>query len=749
MKRIPTRELEALIALALALPLVALLHEMLVFTIATGLHGLSSTDGLYPLIRLFLSSPVHTQILIETLGGIQPTGIAVAGLPGQALHAVLASFFLDPTLASSGAWVSAVFQTDSTVISLFATRSLAEVLFIILGGVLFRTGSLGSPFDDWFHYASPIRLACAGLGLLIQAQAIGAIIALTLSTMPELPDTGIGIVFSLVLRMSPEQYAWMMNQALPIAIPLILLTLGFGIAWLLEKPVDRFARRGQYLHLLSVDMPRATRIAGQAIPLMVIALVLGLPPFSGRYLGMAKTTTALSFEPQNSRLEIAALVTDTPLPSPTSSPSATPSPIPATGTPSPVPATETPTRPTETPTLLPSSTPSPSPVETGTPPPTATPTLQATASATPTRSATLAPTRTPTPEPSLTASLTASPTWTPTITPTPTPKPPTATPTRVTFSKTNIRRSGTGFYLTVNGQQVLVTGMNYNANYTALPPEEKRALHRRDFKILKDAGVNAVIGWGVYDEVTLEVAHEFGIGVIMPFELDPRGAYENDNYRSQVKGQWIEFVKRYQGFAALWGWNPGGDELLHRMDTELHRTPDKLQAAADFLLDLAALAYALDPDHISIIKEPRDWYVPYLNEALRKARLLPGPDPSNFFIFAVNVYGKPEGVESAVQAARRNAQDRLGVAFLVGEFAPFGLARRDRPSHYAMLWDIVRNNSPLGGFAYVYGPDQPNPNGPNPYDPLRLLVNEFSLVDSQGNPVDESLAALRKEWSSP
>jgi hypothetical protein len=197
----------------------------------------------------------------------------------------------------------------------------------------------------------------------------------------------------------------------------------------------------------------------------------------------------------------------------------------------------------------------------------------------------------------------------------------------------------------------------------------------------------------------------------------------------------------------VWGWNPGGDELLHRMETEHHRTPDKLQIAADFLLELATLAHSLDPNRVSVIKEPRDWYVPYIEESIRRVRVKkPAFDPSSYFIFAVNTYGKPEGVSQVLSTTRQSVENRLGVAFAVGEFAPFGLARSERPAHYAMMWNTVRETSSIGGFAYVFGPDQPNPRAPNPYDPLRLLVNEFSLVDNEGNPIDGSLNALATQW---
>ncbi len=324
---------------------------------------------------------------------------------------------------------------------------------------------------------------------------------------------------------------------------------------------------------------------------------------------------------------------------------------------------------------------------------------------------------------------------------------PAAAPPIAPVSRAGILRDPRGLLLTINDQPVVITGMNYNVNYTRLPDQTKQSLHRRDFQILKNAGVNAIVGWGIYDEVTLDTAYGFGVGVIMPFDLDPQGAYDNPNYRDQVKTEFRAFVERFKGYPAVWAWNPGGDELLYRMDTEQHRTTDKLQAAADFLVELATLAYNLDPNHLSVIKEPRDFYIPYLDVAMHKALAIPQqPDPHSFMVFGLNVYGHPDDVTEAVLAGKRNAEDRLGIPLLVTEFAPFGLPSADRAANYVAIWDAIRADSPNGGMAYCFGPDQPNPKMPNPYDPLQLLPNEFSFVDHDGKPVDGALDALANRY---
>lgn len=314
-------------------------------------------------------------------------------------------------------------------------------------------------------------------------------------------------------------------------------------------------------------------------------------------------------------------------------------------------------------------------------------------------------------------------------------------------SVVRMRRDPRGLVWTVNGSPVTITGMNYNVDYTRMSEPLKRSLHERDFRIMQAMGVNAIVGWGIYDEVTLQVAQQFGIGVIMPFDLDPQGAFDNRDYREGIKNDFRAYVKRFKDYPAVWAWNPGGDELLYRMDSEDHRTSDKIQTAADFLVELSALAASLDPNHVSVIKEPRDFYVPPLDAAIKKLRAAtPQPDPRTFIVFGVNVYGHPDDVTAAVQAAKRNAEQRMGIGFLVTEFAPFELPLQDRAEYFGEIWDAVRTYSPNGGMVYVFGPDQPNPAAKNPYDALSLLPNEFTLVDNKGLPVDNALCTLASRY---
>lgn len=315
----------------------------------------------------------------------------------------------------------------------------------------------------------------------------------------------------------------------------------------------------------------------------------------------------------------------------------------------------------------------------------------------------------------------------------------------VTSLQTWVSRTGNQFSLIIHRQPTYIKGLNYNVNYTQMELDKKLLLHRRDFQIMHDAGVNAIVGWGIYDEATLQVAEEFGIGAIMPFDLDPRGPYENQDYRNQLKSDFREYVQRFRNFTAVWGWNPGGDELLYRMESDEHRTTDKLQIAADFELELVLLAQSIDPNHFNLIKEPRDWYIKYLSTAIQRANL---PNLGSNLIYGVNVYGRCADIELALTNAKLTLTDQLGLSMLVSEFGPFDSLRAERATNYASIWDLVTRLSDLGGMVYVFGPDQPNPGVSNPYDPITLLPNEYSMVDMNGAPIDNSLAELAMRWQT-
>ena len=701
MRGFPARDIKAVFAFVVAQPILGTLHEILVLGIAAVLEALANAELLRRSARLLLSSPVRAELLLNTLGGTKTHGIAIGGTQGDMLYRTFPSFFLQPEFVAPGAWVSAVIDPNSTVLGRFATLALVEILLMVIGAALIRLGLRGRGFWSLFKHGRRRHLVYVVLGFFVQAQAIWQIFRLARSPrFLELRDMGIGVALSLVLQTDPGTYAWLMDEFLPIFITIGLATIGLVGVWLVGKLFDA-------IEAFATKFNGQTRkgvgtVAGfdRAIFLTILIPLIAVTPLLQGFFSTSKTSIVA-----RKKLPLRIAYTF---------PSLTPEPASAP--------------PTSTPPVL--AAPTQDVIVSATP--TVPLVALARPSAFPVGIATLAPSPVPfvTPTAARIASVT-----------------PTVSPTPVGPTKSEIQRTERGLLITINGQARIITGMNYNVNYTGLPDATKRELHHRDFRIMRAAGVNAIVGWGVYDEVTLDLAREYGIGVVMPFELDPKGPYEHAGYRGQIKEDFRAFVQRFQKFPAVWAWNPGGDELLHRMDTDEHRTTDKLQIAADLLTELAALAYTLDPNHVSIIKEPRDWYIPYFDQALKNVRAQPQqPDPSLYWVYGLNVYGHPDDVADAIRQGKINAEERMRVAQVVGEYAPFGLPRADRAIHYAMIWDDVYRLSPNGGFVYVFGPDQPNPQAPNPYDPLRLLVNEFSLVDMDGNPVDDTLSTLAARW---
>ncbi|MGB8646752.1 MAG: hypothetical protein WCF84_16040, partial [Anaerolineae bacterium] len=645
--------------LAIAFLLLLVLREGLVLLFAGLLAAIARLGIAGDVARLFIASPVHAQLLVDTVGGINTFGLAVRGVAGSWLHSLSPTLFLDAQWVASGAWASAVVAQDSTILSLFLSQTLAQITLLVLGGLLTQRGLRRQRMIPLRQQGSALRLALALLGLVMLGQSLWGLMMLTVGpTAYKLDDMGIGIALSIMGRLDATQYDWLMSWFLPVVIPIALAGIGLAISWGVDRLIEWRLVRAKTRPLQEKGWSR--RLSLGALWLVAIVLVGSATD----YFGLARINLVSTKAPT-------AWVHDV---------DTGPAPV--------VPAGSDMPDPMDTPSAASASSSEQTPLTGGTPDPFE-----------------FAKGRLPSGQINASGNLSA------------------------TLSISSTARMGIissqGLYrLAVNGRPVTLIGMNYNVNYTALPAETKRKLHERDFRILRDAGVNAVIGWGVYDEVTLQVAQKYSIGVVMPFDLDPTGAFDNPRYRQSVKDAFRVFIDRYRASPGVLAWNPGGDELLHRMEIDQHRTGDKLQPAADFLIELSEMAYTLDPNHISIVKEPRDAYLPYFETSLKKVRGVAGhPNPANYLVYATNIYGRPDELALSLWNARQNVQNRLGVAILVGEYAPFGMARSDRPALYGAIWDICYRTTPNGAFAYVYGPDQPNPQAPNPYDPLRLLVN--------------------------
>ncbi len=295
-------------------------------------------------------------------------------------------------------------------------------------------------------------------------------------------------------------------------------------------------------------------------------------------------------------------------------------------------------------------------------------------------------------------------------------------PSRSTLKPSLVTISWTagGYEYLVNGAPETIRGVGYNVQYENLTDEERIAAYQRDFRKMKEVGINTILGWDQnrFDEQLLSVAHENGIGVVLPYHLPPRGDYWNLTYRQQLKDDITAWVMRFKKNPALRMWGIG-NEVLHDMQ-------DKKQTAAfaEFYRDIADSVHQLDPDHLVIYREAEDVFVPILKQAIKRDKVA-----RPWLVYGMNIF--TYRLKKVLVSWPRQEMD---MPLVISEFAPTGLGARDRPAAYATMWNMLREHRSivLGGFMYVW-----TTNGPEPLDRVYGLVNE------KGIPTDGSLEAMR------
>src|SRR5581483_10764516 len=104
------------------------------------------------------------------------------------------------------------------------------------------------------------------------------------------------------------------------------------------------------------------------------------------------------------------------------------------------------------------------------------------------------------------------------------------------------------FLYVVQGAPQTIRGMGYNAPLSALPEAERRRRFYRDFPLMREVGVNTLLGWDQvgFDRALLDVASANGLGVIMPFELAKEWDYGDAGLRERVLeqvGAWVDEYK--------------------------------------------------------------------------------------------------------------------------------------------------------------------------------------------------------------
>ena len=204
---------------------------------------------------------------------------------------------------------------------------------------------------------------------------------------------------------------------------------------------------------------------------------------------------------------------------------------------------------------------------------------------------------------------------------------------------TTVKEPDGSYKYLVNGQEQLFIGMGYDPIYRHLPQDQRAANYHRDFQMLSEAGVNTITGWDAdkgyeqdkFDELTLDVANMYGIGVVMPLNLPPEGDYNDREFVEGLKAEARSKVWHYKDHPALRMWGVG-NEVYWEMDPEMY------PAFSQAYLEIADLFHQLDPNHPVIYREAEDVFMPLIGDSLRDSG-----DMRPWLLFGMNVYNKDLG----------------------------------------------------------------------------------------------------------
>jgi len=284
-----------------------------------------------------------------------------------------------------------------------------------------------------------------------------------------------------------------------------------------------------------------------------------------------------------------------------------------------------------------------------------------------------------------------------------------------------IVETSNGFEYRVNGVKTCVKGVGYNAMTKGIDPVSRADRYERDFGLISMSGFNTIIGWSSeeFDELLLEKAAQYQLGVVLPFELNPKSNYQDPEVRKQLMEQIKLWVERYKESPAIRMWGVG-NEVVHGMGNS---RSNNAKAFASFLVEAADYIHSLDPYHPVIYRDAEDSYLEPIAKALEadgisRPWLVYG---MNFFTYRID------------QALKNGPATRLKQPLLISEFGPVGLRGADRPKGYLKQWGIIRSykHRVLGASAYVWTTEGPEP-----------LDRAFGLTNADGMPVDESLSAM-------
>lgn len=305
------------------------------------------------------------------------------------------------------------------------------------------------------------------------------------------------------------------------------------------------------------------------------------------------------------------------------------------------------------------------------------------------------------------------------------PSPPTAGPSRVLVEKTG----DNAFRYVVDGDPQVFIGMGYNPIYRHLSDEERGANYDRDFRILCRAGVNHIVGWDAdkgyeqdkFDELTLDYAYKYGLGVLMPFVLEPDGDFQDEAYRKALMEAAAAKVRRFKDHPALRMWAVGNEVVLDGLPVSM------LPAFGRFYLELADMIHSLDPNHPVIYRESEDFFVPAIVRFIQSR-----PPERPWLLYGMNIYTME--LERILDTWPYYGFDR---PVFVTEFGAEPYWTGGRATGYLDIWRMIRAHPEyvMGGAPYVWTTE-----GPEPVD------QKWGLMDGNGRPVDGTFRQLRADW---
>ncbi|MDO8691533.1 MAG: glycoside hydrolase family 2 TIM barrel-domain containing protein [Dehalococcoidia bacterium] len=306
----------------------------------------------------------------------------------------------------------------------------------------------------------------------------------------------------------------------------------------------------------------------------------------------------------------------------------------------------------------------------------------------------------------------------------PIPEPPVVKGVAAEPSKVVISGSNYSYSYSVDGRPVRIKGVGYNALYSSLSRADRAARYDWDFSEMRAVGVNTILGWGLqnFDELTLDKAQEYGLGVVMPYRLATDGDYADPGYQQVVEQSVKDWVQRYRGYPALRIWGIG-NEVIHAINPFTPRA----KAFAKFYIRLVDEVHSLDPDHPVIYRDAEDINLAPIKEVLEKDKI-----SRPWFVYGGNFF-----TYRICEALPDWPKKGMDLPILVSEFAPSGLSPEDRPKGYLHMLQCISKAYPtvLGAFPYVWTTEGPE-----------AIDRTMGLVGADGQPVDRSLWAIGKAF---